>query len=135
MPSPQVGVAVFIRRHGQILLGKRLGSHGAGTWATPGGHLEFGESLECCARREVHEETGLELTNLTRGPYTETVFTVEKKHYITIFMLADCDGEPKRMEPDKCEGWAWFAWDDLPKPLFASLVDLVRQGYNPIEAV
>ena len=42
---PRVGVGVIVQRDGRILLGKRLGAHGEGTWALPGGHLEFGESV------------------------------------------------------------------------------------------
>ncbi|MEO7108781.1 MAG: NUDIX domain-containing protein [Rhodoferax sp.] len=38
-----VGIGVIIVRHGLVLLGQRIGSHGAGTWALPGGHLEFGD--------------------------------------------------------------------------------------------
>ena len=40
MKRVQVGVGVFVKRNGKILVGKRKGSHGAGTWALPGGHLE-----------------------------------------------------------------------------------------------
>lgn len=47
-----VGVAVIVKRGGKILLIKRQGSHGAGTWAPPGGHIDFGESVEETARRE-----------------------------------------------------------------------------------
>ena len=54
----RVGVGVIIVRDGNVLLGERAGSHGAGTWALPGGHLEFGETVADCARREVLEETG-----------------------------------------------------------------------------
>ena len=46
---PKVGVGVIVRREGRILLGKRKGSHGENTWAPPGGHLEFMESVEECA--------------------------------------------------------------------------------------
>lgn len=42
----RVGVAAVILREGRVLLGERIGSHGAHTWATPGGHLEWGESIE-----------------------------------------------------------------------------------------
>ena len=44
-----VGVAVLVRRGEQVLLTHRKGSHGAGTWAPPGGHLDMGESFEDCA--------------------------------------------------------------------------------------
>lgn len=49
MPAPQVGVGVLILRDGKVLLGRRKGSHGAGCWSAPGGHLEFGEVVEDCA--------------------------------------------------------------------------------------
>src|SRR5205085_103309 len=49
---PAVGVSVILLRGGLVLLGQRLASHGAGTWQFPGGHLEFGEAIEDCARRE-----------------------------------------------------------------------------------
>jgi 8-oxo-dGTP diphosphatase len=77
-PSPQVGVGVLIVENGRVLLGKRKGSDGAGTWSAPGGHLEFGETVEACARREVLEETGLQLQDLRLGPFTSNVF--EAKH-------------------------------------------------------
>src|SRR5258707_8500479 len=53
--TPQVGVGVVVVRDGKVLLGLRRGSHGSGAWALPGGHLEWGESVESCARREVTE--------------------------------------------------------------------------------
>ncbi|KAJ1018978.1 hypothetical protein NDA16_004781 [Ustilago loliicola] len=57
---PRVGVAVFvINEKGHVLVGKRTGSHGAGTLALPGGHLELHESFQDCAAREIYEETGL----------------------------------------------------------------------------
>ncbi len=52
----------------EILLGQRKGAHGAGTWATPGGHLEFGESVKACATRELLEETGLKPLSFRLGP-------------------------------------------------------------------
>jgi len=35
----------------KILLHERWGSHGAGQFASPGGHLEFGESCRLCQTR------------------------------------------------------------------------------------
>lgn len=131
MPSPQVGVGVLIIRNGCILLGKRKGAHGAGTWSAPGGHLEFGESIDVCAQREALEETGLKLQDIQYGPFTNNVFETEQKHYVTIFVLARPVGnEAKLLEPDKCEGWTWFEWIALPEPLFPPLATLISQGYT-----
>jgi 8-oxo-dGTP diphosphatase len=133
--EPQVGVGVIVLREGLVLLGKRLGSHGAGTWALPGGHLEFGESVEECASREVKEETGLHLQSVVLGPYTSNVFPVEHKHYVTLFAIGECaQGEPQVLEPTKCSSWQWFRWSELPQPLFAPLASLVSSGYVPQNA-
>jgi len=127
---PQVGVAVLVLRDGRVLMGQRLGALGTGTWALPGGHLEFGESFEQCARREVREETGLELLAVEQGPCTSQVF--EGRHYVTIFMQAQsAPGEPSAREPAACAGWHWFDWAALPAPLFPSLRSLREAGFAP----
>lgn len=126
----KVGVGVIVQRSGRVLLGLRQGSHGAGTWALPGGHLEFGETIEDCARRETLEESGLVLTDIRSGPFTSDVFEAEGKHYVTLFVLARSEqGEPQICEPDKCQRWDWFDWTELPQPLFAPLETLRRSGY------
>ncbi len=115
---PRVGVGVIVQREGKILLGKRKGSHGAGHWSCPGGHLEFGETVEQCAQRELLEETGLKATSLVIGPWTNDVMGPDK-HYITLHVfVSEFEGEPKLMEQHKCEGWQWFEWSQLPGPLF-----------------
>ena len=60
MNEPRVGVAALIWKAGQVLLIKRQNVRGAGTWSTPGGHLEYSESLEDCARREAFDRVGIE---------------------------------------------------------------------------
>ena len=133
--TPRVGVGVIVLRDGLVLLGKRNGSHGADTWALPGGHLEFGETVEQCAAREVLEETGLFIQSATLGPYTNDVFVSEGKHYITLFVLAQSvSGEPQLREPAKCSAWQWFRWLELPKPLFQPLASLHRTGFVPENA-
>jgi 8-oxo-dGTP diphosphatase len=129
---PRVGVGVIVLREGLVLLGQRAGSHGADTWALPGGHLEFGESVEECAAREVMEETGLSIQDVRLGPYTNDVFVSEAKHYVTLFVTAGCPaGEPQLREPEKCSCWQWFSWAELPQPLFQPLASLVRSGFVP----
>lgn len=128
MLTPRIGVGVLIFRDGKLLLGRRKGSHGAESWAAPGGHLEFGESIEQCARREALEETGLQLSKLSYGTFTNDIFPAEQKHYVTLFMIChDAAGEPELCEPEKCSGWHWFSPDALPQPLFIPLQNLLSQ--------
>lgn len=131
-PNPRIGVAVIVVRDGRVLLGQRLGAHGEGTWALPGGHLEFGETIEGCAGRELAEETGLQADAFTPGPFTNNVLASKGLHYVTLFMLAHAAaGEPERREPEKCAGWQWFAWSALPSPLFSPLTSLQASGFVP----
>jgi 8-oxo-dGTP diphosphatase len=131
---PLVGVGVFVLDGDRILLGKRRGSHGAGTWALPGGHLEWGETVEACARREVLEETGLEIADVRPGPFTNDVFP-EGRHYVTLFVVARrAGGTLALLEPAKCERWETFAWEALPDPLFRPLATLRATGFDPRRA-
>lgn len=128
---PAVGVAVIILRDGKVLLGQRKGAHGSGTWAFPGGHLEFGESLAACALREVAEETGLSISNIRPAAFTNDIFTAESKHYATLFVTARwVSGEATVLEPDKCSQWRWCQWEALPEPRFLSLENLLDQGFT-----
>lgn len=128
----RVGVGVYITKNGKILMGKRIGLHGKGTWSPPGGWLEFGESWENCARRETFEEAGIKIKNIRFGAVTNDIPKDEGKHVVTIHMIADHGlGEPKIMEPEKWEKWEWFSWDTLPRPLFYPLLKLKDQNFNP----
>ena len=97
----KVGVGVIIVRDGRLLLGERTGSHGSGTWALPGGHLRFGESIEDCARRELLEETGIVVNNVKQVAFTNDIFEKDRLHYITLFVeAAKWSGRPVVMEPE-----------------------------------
>ena len=124
-----VGVGVIITRNDRVLLGKRKGSHGASSWGLPGGHLEPGEFVSHCAKRETWEETGLVLQQVIQSGYTSDVFIEQEKHYITLFVEAqDPGGDPQLQEPDKCDAWQWFSWDQLPDNLFTPFQSYVDQN-------
>jgi 8-oxo-dGTP diphosphatase len=131
---PKVGLAVFIRRNGTSLFGQRLSEHGGGSWCPPGGHLEFGEDFEACARREVMEECGLTITTPKLAFVTNDIFPTGK-HYITLHLVADyIEGEAKVCEPDKMAHWQWFKWPEVPEPLFLSPRLALESGFNPLTA-
>lgn len=131
---PKVGVGVFVVKDSKVLLGKRKNAHGEGSWCLPGGHLEYGEKLEECSKREVLEETGINIKDIREGPFTNDIFTEEQKHYITIFMLSNYEsGEVKVMEPEKCETWEWFEWENLPENLFIPIQNLKKTEFHPLK--
>lgn len=94
-----------------------------------------GESWEECAAREVKEETGLSIHNIKFVFVTNTVMRNEKRpsHYVTIFMRGEqCNvaDEPENLEPDKCDGWEWVEWPNVPEPIFRPLKSLIESNYE-----
>ncbi|GMY26769.1 nudix hydrolase 1-like [Fagus crenata] len=95
-----------------------------------------GESFEECGSREMKEETGLDIDQVELLTVRNIIFLEEPEpsHYVTIFMravLADPQQVPQNLEPHKCDGWDWYDWDNLPKPLFWPLEKMVQAGFNP----
>jgi len=131
----RVGVAVVLRRGGEVLMGLRKGSHGAGAWSFPGGHLEPGETVQQCAARELAEETGIEIDSkrFKKLTFTNDIFENEEKHYVTLYV--EVAPEPgllklnaKLLEPDKCDAWCWQ--DAPPNPLFLPIENLLKDGFR-----
>jgi 8-oxo-dGTP diphosphatase len=111
---PYVGVGCIVVRDGRLLL---VRNH-RGFWSTPGGHLDFGESLEACAARETLEETGVSVTKVEFVAITNDVLEDAGKHYLTVWMRGEADDVPPAIG-DRAEiaEIGWFAADALPKPL------------------
>ncbi|KAI5080971.1 hypothetical protein GOP47_0004154 [Adiantum capillus-veneris] len=133
-----VGVGVLLQKQAggqQVLVGRCRTSFGNAKYCIPGGHLEFGESWEECAAREISEETGLAIRNIRLAGVTNSILLNEPRpgHYVTIFMRAElCDPsqEPQNCEPDKCDGWQWVEWPVIPQPVFEPLQNFINTGYK-----
>ncbi len=134
-----IGFGVMLLRDNKVLLGQRHSDpikadsamRGEGTWTMPGGKLDFGESFEEGARRELLEETGLKLSSLDDlRVISLSNDIVSDAHFVTIGMLCkNISGNPKVMEPDEITKWDWFPLDQLPKPLFPPSATVIR-NYN-----
>ena len=120
-----VGFGVMILKDGKLLLGKRHEDpekassllNGAGTWTMPGGKLDFGETFEEGAKREVLEETGITINKTDVICVNQDI--IETAHFITIGLFSDAFlGEPKVMEPDEITEWRWFDLNNLPSPIY-----------------
>jgi 8-oxo-dGTP diphosphatase len=116
---PKVGIGVWVFKSGKLLLGKRKNTGRAdGEYTSPGGHLEFGETFEECAAREVREEAGIEIEHIKVLSLINFLVFLPEHHYVDILMRADWkSGELENREPEKCEGWNWYELDHLPQPM------------------
>jgi len=114
---PLVGVGVVFVREDRVFLAKRQGAHGEDTWASAGGHLEWGETLEQCARREAMEELGVTVGGLQFLCISNII--AYDRHYVDVEFLGDIgDQEPQLAEPEAFSESGWFHLDDLPEPIF-----------------
>ena len=129
---PRIGVGIIVEKDGKVLLLKRKNVHGAGSWSTPGGHLDYGEKPEDCAVRETKEETNIDIHNVRFRAITNDIFDVEDKHYVTIWMQGTyASGEPIVNAAYEMSEVGWFAWDELPEALFIPFRNLIEgKGYS-----
>jgi 8-oxo-dGTP diphosphatase len=132
--GPLVGVSAVVVRGGLVVVGRRRGSHGAGSWAFPGGKVEPGEDPRDVVVRELDEETGLRAVRVEPIAWTSDLLThgEDTLHFITLHHLVEvAPGEPVVREADKVEDWRWVACDDIPEPVFAPAASLLATGWRP----
>ncbi len=122
-----IGFGVMILKDNKILLGQRHFDkekadslmNGEGTWTMPGGKLDFGESFEQGGKREVKEETDIDIQLEDLKVISLNNDIVPMAHFVTIGLLCEnFVGEAKVMEPDEITKWEWFDLNNLPTPLF-----------------
>jgi len=115
-----------VRRGTDLLLVRRHGAHGEGTWSTPGGNLELGEEPSSCAARETEEETGVRVGSLRFVGVTNDVFD-EQRHYVTLWFEAEyAEGDAHVRASDEISELAWFDEQALPEPLFRPFRSLLE---------
>jgi 8-oxo-dGTP diphosphatase len=128
MTTPRVGVGVMIVQDGRVLMARRVSGQRPGWWGWIGGRLEFGETLQECARREAQEEAGVDVTNLRLLCISSII--VEDQHWIDVEFLGDIvSGEPQTAAPDELAEWAWYPIADLPGPIFEP-AELALRSYR-----
>ncbi len=93
MRSPVLTVDSIIEINGSIVLIKRIANSFKGFWALPGGHVEYGETVEHAALRESKEETGLRI-KIKRlvGVYSDPRRNPDNVHRVAVAFFAKKTG-------------------------------------------
>jgi len=97
------GRLVFIRKHNRQ------------TWALPGGFIDWGEDVPAAARRELREETGLELLGIRRliGTYSAPERD-PRTHSVTIALAVEAQGNLEALDKDEVAEVRAFAREEIP---------------------
>lgn len=112
-----VGVgAIIIDNEGKYLLAQRgkNAKNEKGKWEFPGGTIEFGDKMSETIIREIAEELEVEIELLEHLPPIDHIIPEEKQHWITSgFVSKIVKGEPRIVEPEKCEAIGWFTLEEI----------------------
>ncbi len=112
-----VGVgAIIINKDKKIFCNKRgqKAKNEKGKWDMPGGGVEFNETLEDAAVREIMEEHGFIIEPIELLGVTNHILKDEGQHWVAPSFISKIkSGEPKILEPEKCEEIGWFTMEEI----------------------
>lgn len=124
-----LGVNVAIFRDGQILLTQRQDFH---VWCMPGGHLDPGESFPQAARREVQEETGIDVrVSRLVGMYSRPRWG---EYHIAVF-VADVVGGGRATQRGEVIDMRFFSPDELPDALLIGQRQRIMDAFDGREGL
>ena len=91
--KPEIIASGLVEKDGKFLLMKDTLEDGKDYWIVPGGHVEFGETIETAVKSELKEETGLDISELNFLGFKEAIHTRHNYHTVIFFFLAKTSGE------------------------------------------
>lgn len=112
----QVGIWVIVVNNWKILYWLRKSQHGEWSYSPPGGHLDYGETIEQCAIRELFEETWLvaKEEDVKLFCTMNEIWPNKEKHYVNIItIIKSFSWEVINKEPEKLEKWEWMTWEEV----------------------
>ncbi|HZZ76637.1 MAG TPA: NUDIX domain-containing protein [Puia sp.] len=120
-----LSIYLILIKNGKVLLLRRANTgYEDGKYGLPSGHADGNETSQAATCREALEEVGVKV-----GPddlkFIHAMHRLQNDERVDLFFAVDkWQGEPKNMEPEKCDDLSWFPLDDLP----ANTIPYIRQA-------
>ncbi len=137
-PRPAVTVDAVVFRKGvtgdEVLLIRRGHPPFEGKWALPGGFVDMDETLEEAVKRELKEETGLELNNLRQVKAYSAVDRDPRHRTISIAFTGWAGNSQNAVAGDDASQAAWFPVNNLP-PLAFDHDEIIKDGYRKVRKI
>jgi len=108
---------------------KRSGNvrNNSGWWAKPGGKIEYGETAIKMVKREIKEETNINIEVWGQLPHTDHIIKKEGQHWVAINFIANYKkGALKNKETHKYEEIRWFSLNKLPKKIEQTIKESIK---------
>jgi 8-oxo-dGTP diphosphatase len=136
--NPAPTVSILLVDGGRVLLGKRGGHPGKGTWSLPSGYVEYEDDFLTTAIREAKEETGLDV-EVRSVINVVSSFVTPRFHFLGVYVVARVMGG-ELVAGDDLEAVEWFPLrGPLPAMGFeedVSIIELYERGFEgmPVDA-
>lgn len=111
-------VGALVESDGRLLLEKRNNEPFADRWCIPGGHIDFGETVEKALIREVHEETGLQVINYSFFNYYSEYYPELDWHAVALIFVVYTTGSLKK-QAEEVKELKWFTREEMHNLDFA----------------
>lgn len=112
--EPRLTSAVIVEHKGKVLLGRRNKTNCNGMWVIPGGGVNWGETIQDAAIREIKEETGMDVEIVKQIGHQEVINTPGNYHAIVFFHLAKTQNPTIKVSDDISEA-KFFTIEEVKK--------------------
>lgn len=132
-------VRIIVIKNNKYLLIRENKKNWFNGWIFPGGKVEFGETPEKAAIRELKEEINLDVEEKQLHLWHKTDCSFASGEWIGFyFICSDCNLDKlKIMEPNKCDGYCYFVFEELNEIKVVIPRDIIvkLEQYNKTQSI